>query len=87
VWWLKALATGSMAIVLPIFSTTYATRWGGTTVRSRGRLVPGIVVGSISALTGYLLLVEGQDEGAGLALGLGIPALVVLSDRVFRVLR
>lgn len=83
----KALATGSMAVVLPIFSTTYATRWGGTTVRSRGRLLPGVVVGSLSALTGYLMLVEGQNVGAGVALGLGIPALVVLSDRVFRVLR
>jgi hypothetical protein len=46
-----------------------------------------VVVGSVSALTGYLLLVEGQNVGAGVALGLGIPALVVLSDRVFRVLR
>jgi hypothetical protein len=84
---MKALAAGSLAIVLPIFGTSYATRWGGSTVRSRGRLVPGVVVGSVSALTGYLLLVEGQNVGAGVALGLGIPALVVLSDRVFRVLR
>jgi hypothetical protein len=84
---LKALAAGSLAIVLPIFGTSYATRWGGSTVRSRGRLVPAVVVGSVSALTGYLLLVEGQNVGAGVALGLGIPALVVLSDRVFRVLR
>jgi hypothetical protein len=84
---MKALVTGSLAVVLPIFTTSYATRWGGTTVRSRGRLVPGVLVGSLSALTGYLLLVEGQSAAAGVALGLGIPSLVILSDRVFRVLR
>ena len=84
---MKALASGSLAVVLPIFATSYATRWGGTTVRSRGRLIPGVLVGSLSALTGYLLLVEGQSAAAGVALGIGIPSMVILSDRVFRVLR
>jgi hypothetical protein len=84
---LRALGSGTLAIALPIFASSYAARWGGSTERSRGRLVPSFVIGSVSALTGFLLLVEGQEIPAGVALAVGTPALISLSDRIFRVLR
>lgn len=84
---LKAMGAGALALGLPIFSASYAARWGGSTARSRGRLIPGVVVGSVASLTGFLMLVEGQDVGAAAALAVGTPALVILSDRIFRVLR
>jgi hypothetical protein len=84
---MKALGAGALALALPVFGTSYAVRWGGGTDRSRGRLMPSVILASASAITGYLLVIQGQDVAGGVLLGLGIPSLSVFSDRLFRVLR
>jgi hypothetical protein len=83
---MKALGAGALALALPVFGTSYAVRWGGGTVRSRGRLMPSIILASASAITGYLFVIQDQGVAGGVLLGLGIPALSVFSDRLFRVL-
>ena len=55
--------------------------------RSRGQVLPSLLLGAASASTGYLMIVQGQDVAAAVILGLGVPALGVFSDRLFRVLR
>jgi CheY-like chemotaxis protein len=83
----KAFASGAIGILLPVFATTLTTRWGGSTERSRGQVLPSLLLGAASASTGYLMIVQGQDVAAAVILGLGVPALGVFSDRLFRVLR
>lgn len=72
---------------------SFAAGWAGSTARSQGRAFPSLLLGTVSAATGYLLLINGETSGskaarkAGLAvLTVGTPLLVTLSDRVFRVL-
>jgi hypothetical protein len=83
----KAFGVGAVALVLPVFATSYAVRWGGSTARSRGRIVPTMVLGSASAVGGYLMAIEGHSTVAGALLALGLPAVGLFSDRFFRVLR
>jgi hypothetical protein len=88
------MAAGMLTLSLPSLAGSYAARWGGATDRSQGRILPGLVMGTISAATGYLLLVRGESLGSdGMAtagaviLTVGTPALLILSDRTLRVLR
>ena len=83
----KAFGSAAVAVLLPVFSTTLTARWGGSTERSRGQVVPSLLLGAASAATGYLLIIQGEDVAGGVMLGLAVPALSVLSDRLFRVLR
>ena len=83
----KALGSGVLALTLPVLATSFTTRWGGGSDRSRGRLMPSLILGSASAITGYLFVIEGQEALGGALLGLGVPMFGVLSDRLFRVLR
>jgi hypothetical protein len=83
----KGLGAGALALALPVFATSYAARWGGGTELSRGRLMPSLILGAGSAVAGYLLVINGQDLAGGAVLGVGIPMLGILSDRLFRGLR
>jgi hypothetical protein len=84
---ITAFATGSLAVALPVVGTSYMTRWGGGTQRSQGRIIPAAVLSSAAALTGYLLVIEGQSAAGGAFLAVGTPLVAIISDRVFRVLR
>jgi hypothetical protein len=46
-----------------------------------------MVLGSASAVGGYLMAIEGHSTVAGALLALGLPAVGLFSDRFFRVLR
>jgi hypothetical protein len=89
----RALETASVSVLsvaLPSASGSIAARWGGRTDRSQGRLVPSMVLTGAVLTGGYLLLIngEGASETAGaMVLGLAVPAVLTLSDRVFRILR
>jgi hypothetical protein len=91
---ITTMASGLLTLSLPSLTGSYAARWGGSTERSRGRILPGLVLGTISAATGYLLLVRGEswEDDAMMTAGtvvltIGTPALLLLSDRTLRVLR
>jgi len=78
------------SIILPSVAGGLAVRWAGTTERSRGRFVPSMVLTSITAVGGYLLMLrgEGATQTAGaVVLYLGIPLSQTFADRVLRILR
>jgi hypothetical protein len=88
------MLAGFVSLALPAAAGSYAARWAGGTGRSRGRVLPGLIVGTISAAGGYLLLVRGQGTDSEVAstagaviLTVGTPILLTLSDRVLRILR
>jgi hypothetical protein len=83
----KAFSSAAVAVLLPVFSTTLTARWGGSTERSRGHVLPSLLLGAAGATSGYLLVIQGEEVAGGVLLGLAVPALGVLSDRLFRVLR
>jgi len=83
-----------VVVALPTLAGTLATRWTGTTERSEGRFGISLVLGTLTATSGYLMLFKGESGGspatraAGIAvLGLVAPAVTALSNRAFRVLR
>jgi hypothetical protein len=70
------------------------TSWAGKTSLSRGRALPSLAAGALSAVTGYVLYSKGEDRGSSrtqtagiVTLTIGTPALLILTDRVFRQLR
>jgi hypothetical protein len=83
----KAFGVAFTSVLLPVIATTLTARWGGSTARSHGQVLPSLLLGSAAAASGYLIIIQGSDVAGGLMLGLGIPALGILSDRLFRVLR
>lgn len=82
-------------VMLPIVAGSFAARWAGTTDRSRGRLIPAAILGSITGAAGYLMFVDeggsgGSDDGrvvGALLMTVVTPLVTVFSDRLFRVLR
>ena len=88
------MTVGFMGLGLPAVGGTLAARRAGATERSRGRMLPAAVFGTMASAAGYLFLVEGESRdskaavGAGaLVLAVGTPLLVTFSDRLFRALR
>jgi hypothetical protein len=88
------MLAGFVTLALPAAAGSYAARWAGGTGRSQGRVLPGLIVGTISAAGGYLLLVRGEGTDSApltntgaLILTLGTPLLLTISDRVLRILR
>lgn len=81
-----AVLTGAVG---PLF-----TRWAGRTPASEGRTYPALLATAATASLGYLLYVDGENtesDGSRLAgqvvLGVGIPVVLTLSNRIFRALR
>ena len=90
-----SLGTRVAGVMLPIVAGSFAARWAGTTDRSRGRLIPAAILGSITGAAGYLMFVDeggsgGSDDGrvvGALLMTVVTPLVTVFSDRLFRVLR
>ena len=86
----KTTAAGFISLGLPSVAGSYAARWAGSTARSQGRILPMAVGGTLTSLAGYLLVIAGDPAGeivGAVILGVTVPALMALSDRVFRTLR
>lgn len=87
---LSTVSVGFLSLGLPALGGGLAARWSGETDRSRGRITPAGLAASFGLTVGYLMLIHGEPvtETAGtIVLTLGVPALLTLSDRVFRALR
>src|SRR5690606_12005976 len=65
---IAAFAAGAAAVGLPVSATSYVAHWGGATSRSQGRIIPTAVVSSVAAMTGYLLVIEGNEMAGGVFL-------------------
>ena len=90
----STVGAGFLLLGLPGLSSSFAAGWAGTTDRSKGRMLPSTLLGTLSAASGYLLLVHGQGNDsqvsrtAGvLILTVGTPILTTAADRIFRSLR
>jgi hypothetical protein len=81
-------------IGLPSVSGSIAASWAGSTDRSKGRILPSALLGTLSAAGGYLLYANGKSNDsqfsttAGILLvTVGTPVLTTFGDRMFRSLR
>jgi hypothetical protein len=84
------VAVGALSMGLPTLGGSLAARWGGSTERSQGRVTASALSGALALTSGYLLMLHGSpvtETVGGALLALGVPTLITLSDRVFRVLR
>jgi hypothetical protein len=83
-----------LTLALPSAAGSLATRWAGSTERSRGRFVPSAVMGTLAVSAGALLLVHGESKDSDAArtagaivVTVGAPLVLTLGDRAFRALR
>ncbi len=86
----KTTASGFVSMGLPSLAGSFGARWAGSTSRSHGRLLPMAVGAMLTTMSGYLLVIYGQPTAeavGGVILSIGVPAVITLSDRVFRTLR
>jgi len=77
----------AISLALPTFASALAARWGGETEVSRGRITPTSLSTALGLTTGYLLIINGTGTSQAIGsvmLGLGVPVLTTLSDRIFR---
>ena len=88
------LGIGFLSLGLPGLAGSLAAHRAGATGRSRGRVLPAAVFGTMASAAGYLLLIEGESSNSGAAVGAGAlilgvatPILLTFSDRLFRALR
>jgi hypothetical protein len=88
------MGVGFATLVLPSLAGSVAARWAGSTDRSRGRIVPSALLGTLGVATGYLLLVHGEGADAagsrmagGIVLTVATPLILTVGDRAFRALR
>lgn len=91
---LSTIGSTFLVVGLPTVAGTLSTRWTGTTDRSEGQFDISLLFGTLTVTSGYLMLYKGESGGssatraAGIAvLSLVAPAVMALSNRVFRVLR
>ncbi len=84
----------SIGISLHSTVGSWTTRWAGQTDLSRGRLVPAAFLSGMLVAGGYVLLSEATENGSDglkatgvIALTVGTPLIMTLSDRLFRALR
>jgi hypothetical protein len=91
---ITTVAAGVASILVPSAVGSIAARWGGSTDRSRGRILPTTMLAATTTAIGYMLVVRGRTEDSGAArttgftvLALGTPLVLTLADRAFRALR
>ncbi len=91
---LTTTGAGLLGLTLPGVSGSVAAHWAGATERSKGRVAPSAIMGTLTVATGYLLFVQGESGGssgtrtAGLVvLTVGTPLVATFADRAFRALR
>lgn len=78
---------GFLSLGLPAIGGSFAARWGGATPLSHGRLTPASLTAGLGLASGYMLLIHGTGTSEALSavmLGLGVPVLTTLADRIFR---
>jgi hypothetical protein len=78
---------GLVALGLPAVASALAARWGGATDRSAGRITPMSLTAALGLASGYMLVIHGTDgsQAAGaVMLGMGVPVLTTLANRIFR---
>ena len=90
----STVASGFVVIGLPSVTGSFAASWAGSTNRSKGRILPSALLGTLSAAGGYLLYANGKSNDsqfsttAGILLvTVGTPVLTTIGDRMFRSLR
>jgi hypothetical protein len=79
-----------LSVALPAAGAGVVARWAGSTDRSRGRLVPAMVAGALALSAGYIMVLGGEggaEMAGGAVLGLGVPAVLTLADRIIRIRR
>lgn len=87
---LGTAGAGLLSVALPAVGAGLTARWAGTTDHSRGRLVPAMVAGGMALSAGYILVLGGEgsaEVSGGVLLGLGVPAVLTLADRLIRIRR
>ena len=78
---------GFLSLALPAIGGGLAAQWGGTTPFSQGRLTPASLASGIGVASGYMLLIHGTGSSevlSAVVLGLGVPVMTTLADRIFR---
>jgi len=78
---------GFLSLGLPAIGGSLAAKWGGSTPFSQGRLTPASLTAGLGLASGYMLLIHGTGTSETLSavvLGLGVPVLTTLADRIFR---
>lgn len=81
---------GFLALGLPALGSALAAQWGGATDRSAGRVTPMSLTAALGVASGYMLIIHGTETSqvaGSVVLGLGVPVLTTLADRIFRALR
>lgn len=81
------MGVGILSMALPTLGSSLAAQWGGATPMSQGRLAPTSLTTVLGVASGYFLVVHGTgvSEAMGsIVLGLGVPVLTTLADRMFR---
>lgn len=84
------LGAGLLSVGLPALGGTLAARRYGRTDRSHGRVIPSSVMAGMILTGGYLMVIEGEGGArttGAVVLSLGVPVVLTLADRVFRILR
>ncbi|MEX2466869.1 MAG: TonB-dependent receptor plug domain-containing protein [Gemmatimonadota bacterium] len=78
---------GFLSMALPTIGGSFAAQWGGATDLSRGRITPTSLTASLGVASGYMLLIHGTGTSellGGVILGVGVPVLTTIADRIFR---
>jgi hypothetical protein len=90
----STVASGFIVIGLPSVAGSFAASRAGATERSKGRILPSALLGTLSAAGGYLLYVQGKSNDSQfstttgiLLVTVGTPVLTTVGDRLFRSLR
>jgi hypothetical protein len=81
------MGIGLLSMAVPALGSSLAAQWGGATPLSQGRLAPTSLTTALGVASGYFLVIHGTgaSEAMGaVVLGLGVPVLTTLADRIFR---
>ena len=91
---LSEIGSRMVGPMLPGLTGSFAARWAGSTNRSRGRMQPSVLFGTITSAAGYYLVIDQGLEGTSTSEVLGAvlltavtPLVTVVSNRIFRTLR
>ncbi len=85
------LVAGVAAIGLPALGAALGARYGGATQRSRGTLGSALIGAAVALVPAYGLTVAAKrgdsptlELAGAVSLGVGVPLVTVLADRLFR---
>lgn len=91
---LPTFGSALAGVAFPAIGSTLGAQWGGQTTLSKGDFVPLAISAVMALVPGYALEISSRRSDwektsvvAKVILGLGVPAAVTFSDRIFRKLR